>query len=178
MSNQTKTLQDELDEIELAEIDTVTVRRDPSAKRPAIDFDDYAAGDRWPLDVLDTFVEILNPSDREVRAEIWLGPDARLHVALERMRPRKKQLSDASMRELLEARRPIRPAFMRCNLVIPPGATRRVPKSWLNALRTVQSGHVVGGLAPMIQVVGEEPLPLAEALREFQPPAPTRRRAL
>jgi hypothetical protein len=142
-------------------------------------YEDYGP-ERWPITVLDTFVEVKNPRPPEmpVRADIAIGVDPFIHVQLERLRP--DRMSDELMAKLLERHRPIRREYLRVILTIPGGATMKIPMSWLRALRKVDpdSGLVTGGLAPFIEVAGEaNPPRLASALLgDERPPVPTRRR--
>ena len=166
-------IEDDLDEDEL--VDTLAVRRSgPHSVR----YEDYGP-ERWPIAPVDEWVEIRNPrpAHQPVRIEIAIGPDPRIGVALERLRPAEQQLPPKRMQQLLEKFLPIRAEYLRVILTIGSGESVKIPRCWLNAIRKVRAGMVVAGLCPDIEVVGGPNYPLADALLgDRRPPAPVGRR--
>jgi hypothetical protein len=148
----------------------------PVAAEPT--FVEYSTiGDRWPIRPTDTWVTLHNPRDVEARADCWLGPDARIGVALEQQRPEHDRLPIAEIERRLKTRMPVRREYLYVRFRVPAGGELRIPREFLPAIRKVRDGLVIGGLIPFIEVVDEsEPPSLHPSLLPPTPPAAPRRR--
>jgi hypothetical protein len=164
-------------------IDTIEARRAPPELR-FLRYEDYGS-ERWPVrgimsagSIESAFVDVRNPLERAAIVDINLGVDPQLHMALERLRPKSEQLDENTVRSRFHKHQALRAEYVRVRLEWSAGGVIRIPREWVAALRRVRNGYVVSGLAPFVELVGEENPPLHAALYDPEPvPSAPRRRS-
>jgi hypothetical protein len=136
----------------------------------------YPGHEAWAKIAPGDFVDVRNPTTTPLRALLNIGPDATLHVRLERtLIPVSEQLPQGVVRERLAGQKPLRRGFVRLEFTFPPGEVVRIPDVFWPALRTLdrRSGVIVSGAVPQLVLDGEtNPPELHPALRVGEPEAP------
>lgn len=121
---------------------------------PAIRYDAIGR-DQWPAAVAygakSGFTEWRNPRAQDARIRLNLGPDAKLHGALEMaLIPPQHRISRGQATALEKAGQCFRPEYNILVICIPAGQTLAVPTIYDVAIRTVRQGTVVAGAAPFL----------------------------
>lgn len=107
-----------------------------------------------------------NPTARDVRMHLNLGPDPNLHSGFEMaLVPAQYRIPRGRALELFKIGQPLRREYTRVLICIPAGETLALPAIWDQAIRTVKDGWVVAGMAPQLVVNDEQnPPPLHSSL--------------